>query len=527
MPPLLCQFVSLLINSASFPLSHSSSTTPSFLFLLLHHNHLTTQIKIQSREINFLPYTFSLCSCHSTIGCQCISSSCCPFDLGFLFFGAGRTAYFDHGGISELMNHMLPYSIRILLESAIRNCDEFQVTSKDVENILDWENTSLKHVEIQFKPARLLLQFFVGVRICIMIIFPVFKDFTGVPVVLDLATMRDAMRTLGGDNNKIDPLVPIIDHSVQADVVRSEKVLEANMELEFQHNKERFSFLKWGSNAFHNMLVVPPSSGIVHQVNLEYLGRVVFNKDDMFSLDTVVGTDSHATMIDALGIAGWGVGDSHATMIDALGIAGWGVGGIEAEAVMLGQTYKSEGNDTIILAGAAYGTGSSRDWTAKGPMLLTLGLTGRERYTIDLPSSGSEMKPGQDIPVSSDNGKSFTCNQRFDTEVELAYFDHGASSPLSHSLSTTPSFLFLLLHHHHLTPQIKIKSRGHNFFYFVLSPYVCVTQLLDVNAFLPLVALLTWGSFCLVQVERVTLIMEAFCIMLSGSYSAMQSINES
>ncbi|KAJ6680445.1 ACONITATE HYDRATASE [Salix purpurea] len=199
----------------------------------------------------------------------------------------------------------LPYSIRILLESAIRNCDNFQVTKDDVEKIIDWENTSPRQVEIPFKPARVLLQ-----------------DFTGVPAVVDLASMRDAMGQLGGDSNKINPLVPVdlvIDHSVQVDVARSENAVQANMELEFKRNKERFAFLKWGSTAFQNMLVVPPGSGIVHQVNLEYLGRVVFNTDGVLYPDSVVGTDSHTTMIDGLGVAGWGVG------------------GIEAEATMLGQ----------------------------------------------------------------------------------------------------------------------------------------------------------------------------------------------
>ncbi|XP_027347013.1 aconitate hydratase, cytoplasmic isoform X1 [Abrus precatorius] len=199
----------------------------------------------------------------------------------------------------------LPYSIRILLESAIRNCDNFQVTKEDVEKILDWEKTSTKQVEIPFKPARVLLQ-----------------DFTGVPAVVDLACMRDAMNKLGSDSNKINPLVPVdlvIDHSVQVDVARSENAVQSNMELEFRRNKERFAFLKWGSTAFRNMLVVPPGSGIVHQVNLEYLGRVVFNNEGLLYPDSVVGTDSHTTMIDGLGVAGWGVG------------------GIEAEAAMLGQ----------------------------------------------------------------------------------------------------------------------------------------------------------------------------------------------
>ncbi|KAL7128805.1 hypothetical protein ABFS83_13G018900 [Erythranthe nasuta] len=199
----------------------------------------------------------------------------------------------------------LPYSIRILLESAIRNCDGFQVTKADVEKIIDWEKTSPNQVEIPFKPARVLLQ-----------------DFTGVPVVVDLACMRNAMNKLGGDSDKINPLVPVdlvIDHSVQVDIARTENAVHENQKLEFERNKERFAFLKWGSNAFQNMLVVPPGSGIVHQVNLEYLARVVFNNEGLLYPDSVVGTDSHTTMIDGLGVAGWGVG------------------GIEAEAAMLGQ----------------------------------------------------------------------------------------------------------------------------------------------------------------------------------------------
>ncbi|XXG40385.1 hypothetical protein AAC387_Pa01g1115 [Persea americana] len=213
--------------------------------------------------------------------------------------------YYSLPALNDPRIDKLPYSIRILLESAIRNCDEFQVKSKDVEKIIDWENTSPKQVEIPFKPARVLLQ-----------------DFTGVPAVVDLACMRDAMNSLGSEPNKINPLVPVdlvIDHSVQVDVARSENAVQANMELEFRRNKERFEFLKWGSGAFHNMLVVPPGSGIVHQVNLEYLGRVVFNMGGLLYPDSVVGTDSHTTMIDGLGVAGWGVG------------------GIEAEAAMLGQ----------------------------------------------------------------------------------------------------------------------------------------------------------------------------------------------
>ncbi|KAI3992752.1 hypothetical protein MKX01_021713 [Papaver californicum] len=213
--------------------------------------------------------------------------------------------YYSLTALNDPRVDKLPYSIKILLESAIRNCDNFQVTEADVEKIIDWENSSPKQVEIPFKPARVLLQ-----------------DFTGVPAVVDLACMRDAMNSLGSDSNKINPLVPVdlvIDHSVQVDVTRSENAVEDNMKIEFERNKERFAFLKWGSTAFRNMLVVPPGSGIVHQVNLEYLGRVVFNSDGMLYPDSVVGTDSHTTMIDGLGVAGWGVG------------------GIEAEAAMLGQ----------------------------------------------------------------------------------------------------------------------------------------------------------------------------------------------
>ncbi|KAF8669565.1 hypothetical protein HU200_051371 [Digitaria exilis] len=182
--------------------------------------------------------------------------------------------YYSLPALNDPRIERLPYSIRYLLESAIRNCDGFQITEKDVENIIDWENTAPKLVEIPFKPARVLLQ---------------------IPVDL------------------------VIDHSVQADVVRSENALQANMQCEFDRNKERFAFLRWGSMAFNNMLIVPPGSGIVHQVNLEYLGRVVLDTDGILYPDSVLGTDSHTTMIDGMGVAGWGVG------------------GIEAEATMLGQ----------------------------------------------------------------------------------------------------------------------------------------------------------------------------------------------
>ncbi|XP_020382452.1 cytoplasmic aconitate hydratase [Rhincodon typus] len=199
----------------------------------------------------------------------------------------------------------LPFSIRVLLEAAVRNCDCFLVKKDDVENILNWKVTQHEGVEVPFKPARVILQ-----------------DFTGVPAVVDFAAMRDAVKKLGGDPEKINPVCPadlVIDHSIQVDFNRRPDSLQKNQEIEFERNKERFEFLKWGSKAFRNMRIIPPGSGIIHQVNLEYLARVVFDQDGYYYPDSLVGTDSHTTMIDGLGVLGWGVG------------------GIEAEAVMLGQ----------------------------------------------------------------------------------------------------------------------------------------------------------------------------------------------
>ncbi|XP_045783153.1 cytoplasmic aconitate hydratase-like [Maniola jurtina] len=216
-----------------------------------------------------------------------------------------RFKYYDISVLGEKYDR-LPFSIRVLLESCVRNCDNFQVLEKDVKNVLDWESNQNVQggVEIAFKPARVILQ-----------------DLTGVPAVVDFAAMRDAVKGLGGNPDKINPICPadlVIDHSVQVDFARMPDALNKNQELEFERNKERFQFLKWGAQAFDNMLIVPPGSGIVHQVNLEYLARVVFT-GDVLHPDSVVGTDSHTTMINGLGVVGWGVG------------------GIEAEAVMLGQ----------------------------------------------------------------------------------------------------------------------------------------------------------------------------------------------
>ncbi|MFI4877019.1 MAG: aconitate hydratase AcnA [Blastopirellula sp. JB062] len=203
----------------------------------------------------------------------------------------------------------LPYSIRILLEAVLRSCDGFIVSEDDVRRLAAWNANNPDPSEVPFMPSRVVLQ-----------------DFTGVPAVVDLAAMRSAMKRLGGDPNKINPLIPVdlvIDHSVQVDAFGGADSLQRNVELEFQRNRERYEFLRWGQKALDNFRAVPPNVGIVHQVNLEFLAKGVFVRQDekgpVAVPDTLVGTDSHTTMINGLGVVGWGVG------------------GIEAEAVMLGQ----------------------------------------------------------------------------------------------------------------------------------------------------------------------------------------------
>ena len=199
----------------------------------------------------------------------------------------------------------LPYSIRILLEACLRNVDGFIVTEEDVTALAGWSADVVDPAEIPFKPGRVVLQ-----------------DFTGVPAVVDLAALRSAMVRMDGDPRKINPLVPcdlVVDHSVQVDRFASIDALSHNVEREFQRNQERYGFLRWGQQAFDNFRVIPPATGIVHQVNLEYLARVVMVENGVAYPDSLVGTDSHTTMINGLGVVGWGVG------------------GIEAEAVMLGQ----------------------------------------------------------------------------------------------------------------------------------------------------------------------------------------------
>jgi len=200
----------------------------------------------------------------------------------------------------------LPVSLRIVLEAVLRHCDGRKVTPAHVEQLARWQPQAERKDEIPFVVSRVVLQ-----------------DFTGVPLLADLAAMRSAATRLGCDPRKIEPLVPVdlvVDHSIMVDHYGSKKALDLNMKLEFQRNRERYEFMKWGMQAFDTFGVVPPGFGIVHQVNLEYLARGVHcGKDGVYYPDTLVGTDSHTTMINGIGVVGWGVG------------------GIEAEAAMLGQ----------------------------------------------------------------------------------------------------------------------------------------------------------------------------------------------
>ncbi|MEM1127949.1 MAG: aconitase family protein, partial [Bacteroidota bacterium] len=227
--------------------------------------------------------------------------------------GSGSSAYLYRLDALEKRGYAidrLPFSIRVLLESLLREADGFRITEEDVHRLASYNPRSPAKEEIPFMPARVLLQ-----------------DFTGVPAVVDLAALRSSMARLGGNPESINPQVPvhlIIDHSVQVDHFGIPDALQLNADIEFKRNRERYEFLRWGQQAFDNFFVVPPASGICHQVNLEYVARCVWTKqaDDGLLVaypDSLVGTDSHTTMIDGLGVVGWGVG------------------GIEAEAVMLGQ----------------------------------------------------------------------------------------------------------------------------------------------------------------------------------------------
>ena len=221
---------------------------------------------------------------------------------------AGNTyEIFDITGLEGAQT--LPFSLKVLLENLLRTEDGANITASQIKALAGWDPSAQPDTEIQFTPARVIMQ-----------------DFTGVPCVVDLATMREAIVDLGGDPAKVNPLAPaelVIDHSVIADHFGTASSFEENTDIEYQRNKERYRFLRWGQGAFDEFKVVPPGTGIVHQVNIEYLARVVMTRTVDGTLraypDTVVGTDSHTTMVNGLGVLGWGVG------------------GIEAEAALLGQ----------------------------------------------------------------------------------------------------------------------------------------------------------------------------------------------
>src|SRR5450756_720249 len=230
----------------------------------------------------------------------------------------------------------LPVSIRIVLEAVLRNCDGKKVSEANIKELANWQPTGTRTAEIPFVVARIVLQ-----------------DFTGVPLLVDLAAMRSAVSKLGKNPKIIEPLVPVdlvVDHSVQVDFAGGADSLARNLDLEFTRNKERYQFLKWGMQAFDTFKVVPPGIGIVHQVNLEYLARGVLHKNGVYYPDTLVGTDSHTTMINGLGIVGWGVG------------------GIEAEAGMLGQPVYFLTPDVV----GVHLTGALREGVTATDLALTV-----------------------------------------------------------------------------------------------------------------------------------------------------------
>jgi aconitate hydratase len=254
----------------------------------------------------------------------------------------------EKAGLVQLSK--LPFSIRVMLEAALRQCNDNEITQQDVKNIAGWKPKG-ERPGIPFLPARVVMQ-----------------DFTGVPAVVDLAAMRAAVARLGSDPNKINPLVPVdlvIDHSLQVDFFATADSATRNAEVEFQRNKERYEFLKWGQKAFKNFRVVPPMTGIIHQVNLEYLSEVVFTKTENGETyafpDTLVGTDSHTTMINGLGVVGWGVG------------------GIEAEAVMLGQPMDMLLPDVIGFKL----TGKLNDGITATDLVLTITQMLRKKGVVD------------------------------------------------------------------------------------------------------------------------------------------------
>ena len=257
------------------------------------------------------------------------------FDLG-----NGRQGSFhslpalEKAGVGAISR--LPVSIRIVLESVLRNCDGKKVSEQNVRALANWKPVESRTEEIPFVVARIVLQ-----------------DFTGVPLLVDLAAMRSAVQALGKNPKIIEPLVPVdlvVDHSVQVDFAGSADALQKNLEIEFQRNRERYQFLKWGMQAFDTFKVVPPGIGIVHQVNLEYLAKGILDASGVYYPDTLVGTDSHTTMINGIGIVGWGVG------------------GIEAEAGMLGQPVYFLTPDVV----GVHLTGALREGVTATDLALTV-----------------------------------------------------------------------------------------------------------------------------------------------------------
>ncbi len=298
----------------------------------------------------------------------------------------------------------IPYSIKILLENVLRNCDGKTVKEEDVKNLLNYNPKNVTRKELPYKPARVLLQ-----------------DFTGVPAVVDLAAMRTAIKKMGGDASKINPMVPVdlvIDHSVQVDAFASENAININMDKEFERNMERYQFLHWGKKAFDNFRVVPPATGICHQVNLEFLAKCVLVKDGVAMPDTLVGTDSHTVMINGLGVLGWGVG------------------GIEAEAAMLGQPI-------YMLTPQVVGfkmTGELREGVTGTDLVLTItqmlrakGVVGKfvefygdalDRLTLPAKAMIGNMAPEYGatmgfFPVDNETLEYLKMTGRSDEEVEL------------------------------------------------------------------------------------------------------------
>ena len=242
----------------------------------------------------------------------------------------------------------LPVSIRIVLESVLRNCDGKKVTEAHVRQLANWKPNAARTDEIPFVVARVVLQ-----------------DFTGVPLLADLAAMRGVASKMGKNPKNIEPLVPVdlvVDHSVQIDHFREKNALDLNMKLEFKRNNERYQFMKWGMQAFDTFGVVPPGFGIVHQVNLEYLARGVHHRDGVYYPDTLVGTDSHTTMINGIGVVGWGVG------------------GIEAEAGMLGQPVYFLTPDVV----GVNLTGVLREGVTATDLVLTITEMRSEEHTSEL-----------------------------------------------------------------------------------------------------------------------------------------------